>query len=127
MKINDKLSLPRAITQGVPQGSILGPVLFAIYTSKFSSQIMTCKFHMYADDTQLYHSFPASDIDRAVEIINTDLDKLAKVSSQHALNIHPSKSCTLLFGKNSDCILHKDTVNMTINYTQIPIVNQAKT
>ena len=42
------------LINGVPQGSILGPLLFTILVSDISSNIRFCKYHLYADDTQLY-------------------------------------------------------------------------
>ena len=59
ISIDGKLSSPSSCRFGVPQGSVLGPILFTIYTMPISAIISSfdLKYHFYADDTQLYLSF----------------------------------------------------------------------
>lgn len=57
VKLRDHTSRPLEIKTGVPQGSILAPLLFAIYTHYFPKVLKFCNIHMYADDTQIYYSF----------------------------------------------------------------------
>lgn len=45
------------LTKGVPQGSILGPILSSIYTSQLPTRISYSNVQIYADDTQIYKSF----------------------------------------------------------------------
>ena len=59
VKISNTESTPVVLTLGVPQGSVLGPILYTLFTSLVGD---LCKehridYHSYADDTQNYHSF----------------------------------------------------------------------
>ena len=65
MAIGESLSEPTALQYGVPQGSVLGPVLFTVYngTLAFLLEIHEVSYHFYADDTQLY--IRVEDIDEA--------------------------------------------------------------
>lgn len=126
VKLDAGVSDPLPLTQGVPQGSILGPLLFSIYTSIFMKNVKYCKTHIYADDTQLYHSFIASDLGRATEEINFDLQYIYDVSSQHSLKINPNKSAVILFGNKNVCRDLVNTLKLSINHTKIPVVNEVK-
>ena len=53
-KYRSKNSRPGVVTHGVPQGSILGPLLVIIYISDLPSSVFSSKITMYADDTILY-------------------------------------------------------------------------
>jgi uncharacterized FAD-dependent dehydrogenase len=56
VSIDSSQSSPSFLHYGVPQGSILGPILFTLYTTSLAKVIekLDIKYHLYADDTQLY-------------------------------------------------------------------------
>ena len=98
--INNNSSDPLPLTTGVPQGSVLGPLLFTLYTSPIS-EIFTSpniSFHLYADDTQLYISFSSSDSTSALNTLSTCLDAVYSWLTLNRLSVNPDKTEYLLFG-----------------------------
>ena len=98
--INNSSSDPLPLTTGVPQGSVLGPLLFTLYTSPIN-EIFTSpniSFHLYADDTQLYISFSSSDSTIALNTLSTCLDSVYSWLTLNRLSVNPDKTEYLLFG-----------------------------
>ena len=62
VELNDTASKTLHIVTGVPQGSILGQLLFLIYINDFPLSSNFFKFIMYADDTTLYNQFDNAEI-----------------------------------------------------------------
>lgn len=104
---------------GVPQGSILAPLLYIIYTFDFHRHLQHCNSHFYADDTQLYLSFNENEIDTACDHINKDLTQLIKMSNNFCLSVNPLKSKVMLFGRNSARNRCMDKIKIVVNNTAI--------
>lgn len=79
---------------GVPQGSILGPLPFALYTSQLCRIISHA--NEYADDIQLYLTFWPINLDCSVVQINNDLNIIHYMAIDHALHSNAMKTVALL-------------------------------
>ena len=78
VQIDDLVSQRLAVTNGVPQGSILGPVLFNIYVHDMSTKTQaTCC--QYADDTSLYRHSRPKDLKTCAETLNKRCHRAAKL------------------------------------------------
>ena len=96
--INGEHSEYEYVEAGVPQGSILGPLLFLIYINDLPDDL-NCPVKIYADDTVIYVSF--SDINNATTILNNNLQKLSDWGKQWLVEFSPSKTESMLLGRNN--------------------------
>ena len=86
------------IKNGVPQGSILGPLLFNILISDMRQYINFSSSHTYADDTQLKISSKIENINSAISDVNKDLQSIGTFCTNNALRINTDKSYLLILG-----------------------------
>ena len=72
VRINSALSGKLTVHSGVPQGSILGPILFSIYVNDLPTIPQHCSSKVFVDDNKLYTSFPVQQCELAVTKVNED-------------------------------------------------------
>ena len=89
-------SAPQQIKSGVPQGSILGPILFSIYINDLPNCLLQSKILLYADDAVLFYA--DSNIGNISTVLNKDLKQLQSWTHLNKLCIHPVKTECVLFG-----------------------------
>ena len=101
------------ILAGVPQGSILGPLLFIIFIIDIVKEIHS-NIRLFADDTSLYIivDFP----DSAAQILNLDLERLYNWAVQWLVKFNPIKTESLLFSRRVNLQDHP-----TLFFNDVPI------
>ena len=115
-----------SICAGVPQGSILGPLICTIFTFNFCNCLQRCNFHFYADDSQLYFSFTAEKLSQAQDVINSDLSRFYRIATDHLLKLNPSKSSVIIFGNQTQIEVVKNNIEIKLNNATLPFVDSCK-
>ena len=89
------------LTCGVPQGSILGPLLFGIYTNDLPSIPKHSSPQCYLDDTKLILNFNLQDQANAIAKLNEDLRRICNWTFRNELLINPDKTKLIIFGSRA--------------------------
>ena len=99
VQVDDKSSEMSNIYFGVPQGSMLGPVLFNLYVADLS-EILSSTSAQYADGTTIYDSCKNSEIKSCVQNLKKDLNNLSQWSTNKNLLFNEDKTKSILFLKS---------------------------
>ena len=99
------------VTYGIPQGSILGPLLFIIYVNNLPELKTKCTLKLYADDTLLISD--AVNVEALQADLQADLNVISRWCNQNSLTINVQKSKHLLIdGSTSELKLEMNGVEL---------------
>ena len=107
---------------GVPQGSILGPLLFLIFINDLNNTVELCGTSMYADDTAVFYF--AKEVDELVVSLQYDMQSISYWMNQNRLSLNVSKTKLMLIGSkqrlnrigNISVSLNGETVESVQNF-----------
>jgi hypothetical protein len=113
---NSHESNMKNIICGVPQGSILGPLLFIIYVNDIINTSNVLEFILFADDTTILYSH--NDIENQIGLINTELNEVSNWFKANKLSVNASKTNYMILGtphmtsvKQTEIILNNTTLD----------------
>ena len=130
VQYNDTSSSIREIETGVPQGSILGPLLFIIYMNDIHTVSDKFSFILYADDTTLisplcsFSHCSHNDMNYVSTMINLELTKISDRLAVNKLSLNAAKTKFMLFHNYQKLINEDDIPHLTINDTVIERVTE---
>ena len=103
VSINGCLSSTFCVTSGVPQGSVLGPLLFIIFINSLVEKATTDNMYLYADDLKVFNEICS---DEDVDKLQYDIDKLYDWTQYYLLKFHPDKCVVMRLIPSKGRMLH---------------------
>ena len=127
--IEDSVSVDQELDFGVPQGSVLGPRIYCMYTKPVSDIIQRhgLSHHSYADDTQLYMTMDHSNNDwrDGLARIERCVSEIREWMNQNMLKLNDDKTELIVFTSKYKQDLYND-LSITIGDTVVDCSSQVK-
>ena len=123
VEINNRMSKNILIKHGVPQGSVLGPLLFLIYINDLHNAIAHSKVFHFADDTSLI--YPNTSLKMINKHVNHDLSLLSNWLRSNKISLNVNKTEIILFRSMQKGIIHKK-LNFRLSGQKITPTNSVR-
>ena len=120
---NDTYSPYLPVTQGVPQGSVLGPLFYIIYANDISQLTNNCEIALYADDTVLYTA--NQNFQTSVIKLQEDIDALSTWCGINDIKANTDKTKVMVFGSDN-CLKKLPTFGINVDGTPLSQVSSYK-
>ena len=113
---------------GVPQGSVLGPILFLMYTKPLLNSIdqQNIQNQSFADDTQLYKSSKPSDVFQSIDSIHTCINGVRGWMTDNRLKLNDDKTEAILFHSKTSFSSSTKPDSLQVGSSSIPFAPSAR-
>ena len=108
VEINGKKSSTKPVSVGVPQGSVLGPLLFVLFVNDLPTVVKSSKILLYADDIKIYKEIQ---LDQDISLFQADINAVASWLNLNQLELSTSKSGVLKIGEKFQPIHAQYSIN----------------
>ena len=124
VKVEDRFSSYAKVNSGVPQGSVLGPLLFTAFINDIFSVVKHSNIHAYADDIQIYMGRRVGLIEDLCCRLNEDLQSIHDWAISNRLTLNSLKSCVLPISKQK--IDSSSIPPILLDSTQLKLVEKVR-